>query len=105
MELGLSDINTYLEMTRKRGAMLVKYLNKLYPSFNAIFETEIGRELLLADVIRMEELLEKICEEKDTEIDRREFKHLKNQVGIRSEKVKAYLEGIGEIKKVLDNVR
>jgi hypothetical protein len=98
----LDDINTYLEKTGKRGAMIMSVIGTLEPSYHAIIGTEIGREILKSDMMRLDELLPKIYEQTATQEEMIEFRYLRGRVSENCKKIKTYLEMIGRIKKVAE---
>lgn len=99
--LTLKEVERYLSLTGRRGASTLSLLGKLNPYFNSVINSEIGHQLLKDDIDRMEELLIKIWEEKEGDQEKAEFRYLRDKRFPEIiDKIKIYLEKIGEIKKV-----
>ena len=97
----LSEIQRYLELTGKKGSLVISILGRLTPQLNSILNNEMGREMLRDDINRLEELLMKIYKEEATEIERAEFRYLKDRrFPYLIEKLKVYINKVDEIKKV-----
>ena len=98
--IALKDIERYLEITGKKGAMVLSILGRLNTHFQAVIDTDIGRELLALDIGRVEELLIKLYEETATQEEKAEFRYLKNirlpkEIGL----IKTYMEKLKEVKE------
>ena len=94
------DIERYLQITGRRGSQILSALGKLNPSFNAIMGSEIGREIIKDDLDTVEMLFSKIYEETATPQELAEFRVLRDKIlPKRMEKLRYYLEQVGQIKK------
>jgi len=97
----LPELERYLKLYKQKGALTLSTLGKLQPEINAVIGTEVGRELLEGDVKRVEEILMKMCNGGVTDMELAEIKYLKDiRIPYITGKIKKYLEGIQEIKKV-----
>jgi len=96
----LSEIKKYLETTGKHGAQVLSLLGRITPGVHAILETEIGNEILKDDIKRIEELMDLMYQEKHTDDDRAELRYLRRRIARISDRIRIYLEGTEEIKKV-----
>ncbi len=106
MDLGsmsLQEVEHFLAMTGKRGAMTLSVLGKLVKHFESVFSTEVGQTLLLTDINRMSELLFKIAEETATDQEKAEFRFLwKIRIPSVTDKIREYLKQVEEVKKVVN---
>ncbi len=102
--LTLGDIEKYLKLTGKKGQMIISALGKMNKYFDSVVSSEIGQDLLHTDIMRMEDILQKIVKEQITETDLAEFRYL---MDIRNpsviERVQKYLESLHQIKKVANS--
>lgn len=90
--------------TRGRSAeRTVLILTKNYQHFSAVYNTEIGLDLLSYKVKRHNQLIEKILDKGIIATDReqalQEFFWLDNEIGMESKKINGYLEAVEKINK------
>lgn len=90
----VTNITEYAETIKKlktRGNATINIVKKDIPFIAAILDTELGRQLLLEDIERFEELLYKAAEI-DLNVDERaEFKVLKRRIITFSTRLNRYL--------------
>jgi hypothetical protein len=95
------EITRFLEETKPRGIKTLSLLGKLYPHFNAVWNTEAGKELLKWDMKRFMDLWEKIFYGKESSQERTEFNFLRDhRLSFEISHIKAYLKAVDEVKKV-----
>lgn len=96
----LPELERYLRLKKERGAQTLSILGKLQPEINAVIGTDVGREILKQDIMRVEEILMKMCDGGATEQEIAELKYLKDiRLPRLTDKIKKYLESLQEVKK------
>jgi len=75
----LMQIQEYLRDNGKKGKMTISILSKLYPYFTAVFNTELGKQLLAEDIGRMDELMVKVYREEANPQELAEFRYLRDK--------------------------
>jgi len=96
--LSKGAIERFEKKHSQKAARILSALGKAQP-FNEAIETEIGQELLKDAIIRMNEIVELIVEEKSTENDRAEFRALKRVTLAWSSKIETYRKNLDEVMK------
>ncbi len=98
--LTLNEVKKFLEHRRLIGPKIISALGRLTPQINSMVNSEPGREILNQEINRMEDLFIKIYREEATDIERSEFRYLRDiRLPMIIEKLDIYLKGIEEIKK------
>lgn len=94
----LKDFQEYInKVGRAQANKVIEILgeqNQFYEAFN----TPIGRELLKDAVNRVDELNRKIWKEEENDMERAEFRVLKQLIGRWSKKIDAYVKNLEVIK-------
>jgi hypothetical protein len=88
----------YIEKHGRRGQMIIDAVNKILPSLQMIFDTEIGREILKEDIERCEFLLERIVDFKATDEDKIEFRYLRDRIIMLGKKLEVFFDYLKNIK-------
>ncbi len=102
--LTLGDIEKYLKLTGKKGQMIISALGKMNKYFDSVISNEIGQDLLHTDIMRMEDILQKIVREQATEPELAEFRYLRDtRIPSVIERVMKYIETLHQIKKVTND--
>lgn len=97
-----TEIEKYLSMMGKRGGEILSILGRLHPTFETYLNTMIGKEILVTDINRMGELLEKIYEENANPEEKAEFRYLKKvRLPYVMGKLDAYFKKVNEVKKTI----
>ena len=97
-DLSLKELETFLSTRKKNAERILSTLGKTQGFYEAI-HTPVGLELLKDATTRMEEILERIITEEADEVERAEFRALRN-ISVRwMEKITRYNKCIEEIKK------
>jgi hypothetical protein len=102
-DISLNEVKKYLDSTGRHGAWVLSLLGRVTPGLQSILETEIGKDILKDDIKRIEELMGMMYEEKSTEEDRAELRYLRKRIAKISDRLRIYLEGTEEIKKVVSD--
>ena len=95
--MAIQDTPTMRALNRDASETL-KILGKLAPFVEAM-NSEKGQELLKDDVMRHQELLEKIYNEKESDQERAEFRYLKLRLKVVSERLSRFDEGMAKVKE------
>ncbi len=96
------EIDKYISIMGKRGGEILSILGRLHPTFETYINTMIGKEILMTDINRMGELLEKIYNEDVTPQEKAEFRYLKKvRLPYIMGKLDVYFKKVNEIKKVI----
>lgn len=96
------EIDKYLAMMGKRGGEILSILGRLHPTFETYVNTMVGKEVLITDVNRMGELLEKIYEENATPEEKAEFRYLRKvRLPYVMSKLDTYFKKVNEIKNAV----
>ncbi len=98
------EIDKCTEMMGKRGGEILSILGRLYPTFISHLDTMVGKEILMADVNLMGELLEKIYNEDATPEEKAEFRVLKKRVSLIIGKLDSYIKNTNNLRKVINVV-
>lgn len=100
----LKEIEKYLEKMGKKGAHVLSILGKLNKNLDAVLNTEIGNQLLQKDILRAEQLLFKIANNKADDEEKAEFRYLFNRrIPDVAEDIKNYLKYTQVIKEAIKN--
>ncbi len=103
LNITLSEVQRYIEIAGKHGAMTLSVLGKIHPQINIILNHDIGKQLLSDDINRMEDLLTKIYKQEANDMELAEFRYLKDKrIPDVLKKLKIYLEKIKEVKDTLN---
>ena len=78
LTFNVEEIQRFLALTGKRGAQLLSDLGKSIPFIEAVYNSEVGKEILKDDIQRYEELLRKVESLEANEEDKAEYKFLRN---------------------------
>jgi hypothetical protein len=98
--LDLKEISRYLEITGKKGGMVLSVLGKLQKELDSVVNSSLGSEILRLDILRLEELLVKIYNEQATGQELAEFRYLKNtRLPVIIGKIRKFYELTQEVKK------
>lgn len=76
-EITLDEIEKFLSIHGKRGAKTLSLAGKQRGFINAL-SSEVGQHLLNDVMVKMEILLEKIIQEKESKQDRAEYRNLRD---------------------------
>ncbi len=102
--LTLGDIEKYLKLTGKKGQMIISALGKMNKYFDSVISNEIGRDLLHTDIMRMEDLLQKIVMEQTTGTELAEFRYLRDiRIPSVVGRVQEYIKTLHQIKKTVNS--
>jgi len=96
----LTEVKEFLDKTGKHGAQILSLLGRVTPGIHAVLGTEIGREILRDDIKRIEQLMDLVYRGEQTDDDRVELRYLRTRISGISNRLRVYLEGTEEIKKV-----
>jgi hypothetical protein len=78
-------------------------LGRLNKHFDAVVRSDVGREILVTDIRRLEELMDMVINETATDEERAELRYLRKvRIPNIVSKVYTYLEKLGEVKKVVN---
>ena len=96
------EIDKYIDMMGKRAGDILSILGRTYPTFETHINTMIGKEILITDINRMGELLEKVYNEEVTLQEMAEFRYLRKvRLPYVMGKLDTYFKKVNEIKKVI----
>lgn len=98
MELDIRKIQDIVEKGDKRGIELLSILNK-QRKFAEALNSEIGKLLMNDAVLRADEILHKIVEEKSTVAERAEYRALKRILSDWSGHINSYLCNLEKVAK------
>jgi len=102
-ELPTSEFIRYLQMTGRKGSQTLSMLGRLNKHFDAVVRSDVGREILVTDIRRLEELMDMVINETATDEERAELRYLRKvRIPNIVSKVYTYLEKLGEVKKVVN---
>ena len=101
LTFNVEEINRFLELTKQKGAQLLSDLGKLVPFIEAVYNSEVGKEILKDDLQKYEELLKKVQNLEATEEEKAEYRYLRNTrlprvVG----RIHAFLKRVEAIKEI-----
>jgi Skp family chaperone for outer membrane proteins len=100
--LSSEEMIRFLEITDKRGVAVFSHLGKMSRHLEAVFETEVGKEILRYDMDRMNTLSEKMFNERADDQEKAEFRYLKKRLAFESEVLRKYGEGLDKVRKVIN---
>ena len=102
-ELPTTEFILYLQLTGRKGSQVLSMLGRLNKHFDSVIRSDVGKEILVSDIRRIEELMDKVVDETASDQEKAELRYLKKVriPGIIS-KVNNYLEKLGEVKKVVN---
>ncbi len=98
--VNVDEIEKYLNIVRGHGSHTLSILAKLNAHFEYVYRSELGKELLKKYIVRLEELLVIIYNEKASEREWAEFRVLKSMLNDEVKRIDTYLKKVGEIKKI-----
>ncbi len=101
-----TEVEKYVNMMGKRGGEILSILGRLHPTFETYLNTMIGKEILLTDINRMGELLEKIYNEDATPEEKAEFRYLRKvRLPYIMGKLDVYFKKVNEVKRVVNVIK
>jgi len=89
-------VNRFLKTHGQKAARVVEILAKK-EKFKAAIETDVGKEIMIDAINRMEELLEKVLDEKETPQEKAEFRALRGIVDKWQGKLADYSKALYQI--------
>jgi hypothetical protein len=93
----------YVKARGRSAERTVLILTKNYQHFSAVYNTEIGQDLLSYKIKRHNQLIEKILDKSIMPAGRdsalQEFFWIDAEIGMESKKINGYLEVVGKINK------
>lgn len=92
------EVEKYLSQMKNRGAQTLSTLGKLKP-FADCMDSEMGFTLLNESIDRYEELLDKVAELTASDVEKVEFKAIKQFLINFSTRIAAYNQRVKEIKQ------
>jgi hypothetical protein len=102
-ELPTGEFIRYLQLAGRKGSQTLSMLGRLNKHFDSVIRSEVGREILVSDIRRLEELMDKVISETASEEEKAELRYLRKvRIPNLVSKVNTYLEKLGEVKKVVN---
>ena len=103
-QLDITSIEKYLKITKARGAHTISIIAKLNKHFEGVFGSDIGKELIVTHVNRLEDLLTLIYNEKASDKEWAEFRVLKKMLDDEVKRIKVYLDKVNEVRKIASTI-
>ena len=101
--LTLQQVEEFLIKAGKKGADTLSILGRLSKTISEVLHTDVGIEIMYTDIQRMDMLLMKIVNETSTEMERAEFRYLKNvRIPWVADKLKKYLDAQETVARTLN---
>jgi len=102
-ELPTFEFVRYIQVAGKRGADTLSMLGRLNKHFDSVIRNELGREILVGDIKRLQELMDKAIDETATPGEMAELRYLrKSRIPNITNKINTYLKKLDEVKKVVN---
>lgn len=102
-DLPTSEFIRYIQVAGKRGADTLSMLGRLNKHFDSVIRNELGREILVGDIKRLQELLDKVIEETASQEEMAELRYLRrSRIPNIVRKIDTYLKKLDEVKKVVN---
>ncbi len=78
LKFSANEIVQYLHKYGRRGQRVLSDLGKLIPFIEAVYNSEVGKEILTDDINRLSELYEKVINLDANEEEKAEYRYLRN---------------------------
>ena len=78
LKFSADEIVQYLNRFGRRGQRVLSDLGKLVPFIESVYNTEVGRGILMDDINRFSELYEKVINLEANEEEKAEYRYLRN---------------------------
>jgi hypothetical protein len=95
----IEEVVNFFRKNRVAGSKSLEQLEKVSKNISVNFNTDIGREILLDDINKFNELLEKIIREEETPQEKAEFRVIRGRLDKLNQRLNVFLKSIGKIRE------
>lgn len=99
LSFSVEEISRFMELAGRRGKKVLEEISSLAPFINAVYNSEVGKEILKDDVNRYAELLDKVKNINATVEEQAEYKYLRGRLVRVSGRLNEYISNISKVKE------